>query len=155
MENISISKHLLLSDLSKSDTATRLGIDNTPNAAQIANAKKVVDKIYEPLCYAFGFRVPINSFFRSIALNKKVGGAPKSQHTEGKAIDLDCDGTDISNYALFRMLKSMGGFDQLIWEYGNEENPAWVHVSYNEGKNRGHVLKISFNNGKRITQNYE
>jgi hypothetical protein len=95
--------------------------------------------------------IRLSSGYRSEALNKAIGGAGKvvngkyvasSQHCKGEAIDIDMDGTSITNKQVFDFIKDNLNFDQLIWEFGTSTNPDWVHVSYDsEGKQRKQILK--------------
>ena len=85
----------------------------------------------------------------SIALNIAIGGAKSSQHTRGEAIDIDDTFGHMSNKDMFAFIKDELDFDQLIWEFGDDENPAWVHVSYASPKNnRRRILKAERKNGK-------
>lgn len=135
-----ISKHISYSEATVSQTATRKGIDNTPNAEQIANMELLASKIFEPLRAKFG-AIRVSSFFRSEKLNKAIGGAKNSQHVKGEAIDLQATGK-ISNSEIFNFISKNLDFDQLIWEYGTSKNPAWVHVSYSKNKNRKQILRV-------------
>lgn len=137
-----LSKNFLLSEFIKSSTATRLGIDNTPNQKVIDNIQRLVDLILQPLANEFG-RVNINSGYRSPELNKAVNGAEKSQHVYGCAADIEVPG--LSNYDLAKHIKEHYDFDQLILEFYTlgDPNSGWVHVSISpEGKNRREVLTI-------------
>ena len=140
-----ISEHISYSEATKSQTASRLGISNDPNIDQIDAMKLVAEMVFEPLRKATGKPIVISSFFRCEKLNKKIGGAPGSQHTKGEAMDLDLDGF---NKELFSHIKSHLNFDQLIWEFGNVNEPDWVHVSYSKNGNRKEVLRAIKANGK-------
>jgi len=99
--------------------------------------------VFEPIRNHFGIPIGISSFFRSKALNKAVGGAATSQHTTGCAIDLDADiFGGVSNKMIFDYVRNNLSFDQLIHEYGDNFNPAWVHVSYKAKGNRNQVIYI-------------
>lgn len=141
---MNIGKYTTLEKLCKSQAAERHEIDNQPDAIQLHNLKLLIEKVYDPLCDHFSRAIPISSGFRSKALNSVIGGAKNSQHATGQAIDLDCDGdgTPITNNAIFYWIYNNIDFDQLIWEFGNDITPAWVHVSFNEAGNRKQVLKI-------------
>jgi hypothetical protein len=122
-----------------------------PTEAHIANFKLLAEKVFQPIRDHFGVPIRISSGYRSAALNKAIGGAgktvngiyvPSSQHCTGEAIDIDMDGTEISNKQVFDFIKEHLEFDQLIWEFGTDANPDWVHVSYEStGKQRKQVLK--------------
>lgn len=146
-----ISKHISYKEATQSQTATRKGISNDPDAYQLQNMQLLAEKVFEPLREHFGVPIAINSFFRSQKLNKAIGGAAGSQHTQGRAIDIDDTLGGVSNKQMFEYIKNHLDFDQLIWEFGDNNNPAWVHVSYvSETENRRRVLKASKKNGKTI-----
>lgn len=146
-----ISNHISYKEATTSQTAVRKGIDNTPNEYQLQNMKLVAEKIFEPLREHFKRPIAINSFFRSQKLNKAIGGATGSQHTQGRAIDIDDTLGGVTNKQMFDWIKDNLDFDQLIWEFGNDSNPDWVHVSYvSENENRRRVLKALKKNGKTI-----
>jgi len=136
-----ISAHISYKEGVVSSTATRKGISNVPNPDQLEAMKLVAEKVFEPLRAHFNEPIRINSFFRCSALNVAVGGSGSSQHCKGEAIDMD--GTnDITNKMLFDYIKDNLEFDQLIWEYGTDKEPDWVHVSFTDRKaNRGVILK--------------
>jgi zinc D-Ala-D-Ala carboxypeptidase len=146
-----ISKHISYKEATQSQTATRKGISNDPDAYQLQNMQLLAEKVFEPLREHFGVPIAINSFFRSQKLNKAIGGAAGSQHTQGRAIDIDDTLGGVSNKQMFDYIKNHLDFDQLIWEFGDNNNPAWVHVSYvSETENRRRVLKASKKNGKTV-----
>jgi len=138
-----ISQHLLLSELIRSESAKRKGISNMPTAEHIENLKVLAATIFEPIRAHFGVPIHISSGYRSATLNKAIKGSSSSQHCKGEAVDIDMDGSGtISNAEVFNFIRANLPFDQLIWEFGNEQNPNWVHVSYAvNGKQRGQVLK--------------
>jgi hypothetical protein len=146
-----ISEHLDLSELIRSESAKRNGILNMPTEAHIANLKILAEKIFEPIRNNFRCPIHVSSGYRSKELNVKVGGSITSQHSSGEAIDLDMDGTPngVTNKMIFDYIYKNLDFDQLIWEFGTNENPDWVHVSYEStGKQRKQVLKAYKENGK-------
>jgi hypothetical protein len=136
---MNLSPKVSLLSATKSDTAIRWGIDNTPDQVQLENMMRVSGKIIEPILSRFPTAF-ISSFFRSAALNRKIGGgAKKSQHMTGEAVDLDSP-DNLANLDIFLTLYDMV-FDQLILEYPNEKGiPSWVHVSLKDRDNRGQVL---------------
>jgi len=139
-----ISQHLDLWEVTKSDTAKRLGISNEPTPQHLENFKKLAINIFEPIRTHFGKPIFISSGYRSEALNKAIKGSSSSQHCKGEAIDIDMDGTKdgVTNTMVFNYIKDHLPFDQLIWEFGNASNPDWVHVSYaSSGTQRKQVLK--------------
>ncbi len=150
MATTKISQHISYKESTHSDTATRRGIKNTPNETELKAMKKLAEKIFEPLRLYFNEPIKINSFYRSMALNKQIGGSKTSQHCKGEAIDLD-GMNGISNKQLYDFIKNNLEFDQLIWEFGSDKNPDWVHVSYTITKtNRKQLLKAERKNGKSV-----
>ncbi len=125
-----ISKHVSKKEGTFSNTATRKGIDNTPGSEELQNMELIAEKIFEPLRKAANGPIKINSFYRSVELNKAIGGSSKSQHCQGRAIDVDDVYGYMSNKEMYNYIKNNLDFDQLIWEFGTEDNPDWVHVSY-------------------------
>jgi len=145
---MNISKYCTLEEAVKSDTAIRKGIDNAPDTNQIKAMQTIALLVYDPLCEKFG-KIPFNSFFRSEKLNKAIGGAKTSQHVKGEAIDLDADTMPkLSNAELFKYIRDNMEFSQLIWEYGNDAKPDWVHVSFSSEHNQKEVLRAIKVNGK-------
>jgi hypothetical protein len=145
-----LSEHLDLSEVIRSESAKRNGISNMPTEQHIANFKLLADKVFEPIRAHFRCPIHISSGYRSIELNRAVKGSLTSQHCTGEAVDLDMDGTPngVTNKMVFDYIKNNLEFDQLIWEFGTNENPDWVHVSYEStGKQRKQVLKAIRSNG--------
>jgi hypothetical protein len=144
-----ISKHLSLAEVSRSETAKRRGINNTPSGAHLENFKKLAENIFEPIREHFKVPIIISSGYRSKELNSAIGGSSTSQHCQGEAIDIDMDGTSITNAQIFHFIKDNLVFDQMIWEFGTDKNPDWVHVSYEStGKQRKQILKAVKSGGK-------
>ena len=144
-----ICKHISEKEATKSVTALRLGIDNTPNGDSLNNMKLVAEKVFEPLRDWVGGPIKINSFYRSTELNTAIGGSNRSQHCQGRALDIDDIYGYKTNAEMFAYIKDNLDFDQMIWEFGNEDNPDWVHVSYNsEESNRKKILKAVRDQGK-------
>jgi hypothetical protein len=138
-----LSKNLTLAEVTKSTTAKRLGIDNTPDDWTTENLRQVAINIFQPLRDCFGCPIYVSSGYRSGELNTAIGGSSRSQHVEGRALDLDADVYGgCSNAQVFNWIKDNLEFDQLIWEFGDDDNPDWVHVSYvYDGLNRKRCLK--------------
>jgi hypothetical protein len=132
----------------RSNTAKRLGIDNMPDNDTLVTMQITAEHIFEPLRNKFNEPIYISSFYRSPELNKAIGGSSSSQHCKGEAIDIDDVYSKASNSDFFNYIKDKLEFDQLIWEFGDDENPAWVHVSYSLGKNRMRILKAIKENGR-------
>ena len=150
VENVQkISKHISYKEGTYSITATRLGLENKPTDNHLANMELLAEKIFEPLRSWVNGPIKINSFYRSPDLNKAIGGSSKSQHCHGQAIDIDDTYGYMSNADMFMYIKENLDFDQMIWEFGTEDNPDWVHVSYvNSEDNRNRCLKAYRENGK-------
>ena len=138
-----LSKNLTLKEVTKSDTANRLGIDNTPEEFDIKNLRAIAEEVFQPLRDHFGIPLFVSSGFRSKKLNKAIGGSKYSQHMVGEALDIDADVYgSVTNRELFMFIKENLIFDQLIWEFGDDDTPNWVHVSYKEkGQNRKQVKR--------------
>jgi len=154
---MNLSDHLTLREVTRSQTATRHGIDNTPTDEHLASLKVLARELFEPLrAYASNARgkstpLHISSGYRSKKLNTKIGGSRTSQHSKGEALDIDIDGRyrDFSNTILFNLIAHKLDFDQLIWEFGTTTKPDWVHVSYvSREKNRKSVIRAYRENGK-------
>ena len=148
-----ITQHLNLAELTRSETAKRKGISNIPTPEHLENLKNLAINIFEPIRRYFDTPIHVSSGYRSVDLNKAIGGAgkivdgkyiPTSQHCLGEAIDIDMDGSNngITNKHVFDYIKQHLNFDQLIWEFGTKDNPDWVHVSYKtKGSQRKQVLR--------------
>jgi hypothetical protein len=112
--------------------------------------------VFEKLRTFIGEPIQIDSFFRSIAVNAKIGGVATSQHCKGQAIDIKAFPTSSYTTAdLFAFIKEKLAFDQLIWEKGNAINPDWVHVSYSSIHNRKEVLRSIVKGGKTVYVPYQ
>ena len=144
-----ISRHISYKEGVRSNTATRRGIDNTPDNKQLDNMELVADEVFEPLRAYVGGPIKINSFFRCPELNKAIGGSSKSQHCKGQAIDIDDTFGRMTNAEMYHWIKEHLDFDQMIWEFGDDDNPDWVHVSYvSPEENRKRCLKAFREDGK-------
>ena len=145
-----ISEHISYKEATRSVTALRLGIDNTPNEYQLQNMELIAEKVFEPLRKAVGGAIKINSFFRCEDLNKAIGGSSKSQHCQGRAIDIDDNYGHMSNNDMYKYIKQNLDFDQLIFEFPDDKgNASWIHVSYVDAdSNRKRCLKAIKENGK-------
>tara|TARA_B100001094_G_scaffold123944_1_gene119757 strand:- start:1350 stop:1808 length:459 start_codon:yes stop_codon:yes gene_type:complete len=146
---MSISKHISYKEGVYSRTAMRRGIKNNPNAEQMQNMVAIAEEVFEPLRAYVGGPIKINSFFRSPELNKAIGGSSKSQHCHGQAIDLDDTFGKATNAEMYEFIKQNLDFDQMIWEFGDDKNPDWVHISYvSPDQNRNRCLKAYKKEGK-------
>ena len=136
---VRLSKNFALSELTKSATAERLGVDNTPNLYHLVSLTHLAINILQPVRDKFGV-ITINSGYRSPALNAKVGGSKASQHCNGQAGDFESFSTPNPDLALW-ISKNLD-FDQIILEFydGVDPNSGWVHCSYNLMGNRGKIL---------------
>ena len=144
-----ISKNITYKEAIHYNTAKRLGIDNEPSHEQIANMMTIATMIFQPLRSWVGGPIKITSFFRSPKLNSAIGGSKTSQHCTGQAMDIDDVYGHKSNAEMFMYIKENLDFDQLIWEFGNDENPSWIHVSYVDAQeNRNRCLQAYKENGK-------
>ena len=144
-----LSENLSLAEVMRSETAKRKGVSNMPTPEHIENFKKLAENIFQPIRKHFGKPIHISSGYRSAALNKAIGGSKTSQHCSGEAVDIDMDGTSITNAQIFNYVKDNLVFDQMIWEFGTDKNPDWVHVSYKaNGAQRKQILKAVKVNGK-------
>ena len=144
-----ISKHISYKEAVYSRTAQRRDIYNHPENDQADNMRLIAEQVFEPLRSWVGGPIKINSFFRSPELNTAIGGSTKSQHCQGQAIDLDDTFGRATNAEMYEFIKENLDFDQMIWEFGDDDNPDWVHVSYvSENKNRNRCLKAYKKNNK-------
>ena len=144
-----ISKHVSYKEGVYSRTAERLGLKNDPSSGHLANMKLIAEKVFEPLREHVGKPIKINSFYRSAELNQAIGGSSKSQHCEGRAIDIDDTYGHMSNADMYAFIKENLDFDQMIWEFGTEDNPNWVHVSYIDPETNRNRFKCTFCKNKR------
>lgn len=147
-----LSNNLTLAEVIKSGTAKRLGINNEPTIEHMENLKALALNIFQPLRDNFKIPIAVTSGYRSKALNKAISGSPKSQHCKGEALDIDAQVFGgLTNKDVFNFISGHLEFDQLIWEFGNEEEPDWVHVSYKkDGNNRGEKL-IAYRKDGKVT----
>lgn len=151
-----ISKHLSLAEVTRSDIAKRKGISNMPTEEHLENFKALAENVFEKIREHFGVPIIISSGYRSKELNDVIGGSLTSQHCLGEAIDIDMDGSNsgVTNADIYKFIKDNLTYDQLIWEFGTDENPAWVHVSYSRKKNKKQRLKAVKKNGKTSYVNF-
>ena len=144
-----ISKHISYKEGVYSNTATRKGIDNTPDNDQLYCMELLASEVFEPLREYVAGPIKINSFFRCPELNTAIGGSSKSQHCKGQAIDIDDTFGRMTNAEMYHWIKDNLDFDQMIWEFGDDDNPNWVHISYvSPEDNRNRCLKAYRKDGK-------
>ena len=137
-----LSENFTINEMIDSPTAAKFKIPNNPSPIQWERIQLLVDNVLQPTRTALNAPITVNSVFRSKALNNKIKGSSSSQHmcNNGAAADIECK--SLGNKALFDYIMDNIDFDQLIWEFGNKNNPDWVHVSYvSKEKNRKQVLK--------------
>jgi len=146
---VRLSKNFSLQEYTKSQTATRQGLDNTPNEEHLASATALFENVVQKVRDHFGVTV-INSGYRGPALNTAVGGSSNSQHCKGEAVDIECPGT--GNYDVAKWIEDNLDFDQLILEFYTPGIPdsGWVHVSYKSEGNRKQSLTAMKENGKTV-----
>jgi len=144
-----LSNNLSVKEVTKSNTAKRFGIDNRPTIEHLQNLKAIALNIFQPARNHFKKPIFVSSGYRSEDLNEKIGGSKTSQHSKGQALDLDAHTFGgLTNKELFDFISEHLEFDQIIWEFGTDEEPDWVHVSYvSSGINRGEYLKAYKANG--------
>jgi len=137
---IKISPNFTLDELTASATAKARGISNNPGQTDVINLCALVHQVLQPLRTAMQEPIKIGSGFRSLALNRAVGGVRTSQHMKGEAADLCIDGDIQKGKKWFAYIRDHLDFDQLIWEH-NAKGTYWVHVSYRaDGRNRRQVI---------------
>ena len=146
---VRLSKNFTLQEFTKSQTAIRRGLDNTPNGTHLENAKLLFANIVQPVRDHFGPTI-INSGYRGPALNEAVGGSSKSQHCKGQAVDIEVPG--VPTYDVAKWIEENLEFDQLILEFYTPGIPdsGWVHVSYNDEGPRKSILTAMKENGKTV-----
>ena len=146
---VTLSKNFTLTEFTKSQTALRLGIDNTPSEEHLAAAKLLFENVVQPVRDHFGPTV-INSGYRGPALNEAIGGAATSQHCRGEAVDIECPG--VPNHEVAEWIQNNLEYDQLILEFYTQGIPdsGWVHVSYIPEGNRKQSLTAVRQDGKTV-----
>ena len=144
-----LTTHFALSEFTRSESAKREGLDNTPTPEHLENLKTLCEKVLEPIRLRFG-SINISSGYRGKMLNHFIGGSVSSDHCLGRAADIDMDdsGTGVTNTEIFNYIKDNLDYDQLIWEFGTKEKPDWVHVGYRGKDNRKQTLRATKVNGK-------
>ena len=148
---IRFSKHVSWKEGTYSRTGERLGLDNTPNEKQIECMKDISENLFEPLREWVGGPIKINSFFRGRKVNTAIGGSTRTQHMKGQAIDIDDTFGHKTNAEMYHYIKDNLDFDQLIWEFGDDENPNWLHISWvSHRPNRKKLTVALKKNGKTV-----
>ena len=152
-----LSKNLSLSEVLVSNTAKRLGISNEPTKEHLLNLESIAENVFQPLRAGLKTSIYVSSGYRSKELNKAIKGSSKtSQHLKGQALDLDADVYGrVTNLEIFKYILKYIEFDQLILEcVGEDGTGGWIHVSYNEGNNRGKVMRMDKVKGKSVYSDY-
>ena len=146
-----LSKNLSLKEATKSNTATRLGIKNEPEQWEINNLRAVAENIFQPVRDHFGVPIGVSSGYRCKELNKAIGGSKYSKHMIGEALDIDADiYGKVTNVEIFNYIKNNLEWDQMIWEFGDDEEPNWVHVSYKEAGTNRKQLRRAYRDEKGV-----
>ncbi len=125
-----ISKHITYHEGTYSRTGERKNLDNTPNPRQLKCMAEVAENLFEPLREWVGGPIKVNSFFRGEPVNTAIGGSKYSQHMKGQAIDIDDTFGHKTNAEMYYYIKDNLDFDQMIWEFGTDKNPNWLHISW-------------------------
>lgn len=149
-----LSENLSLAELIRSESAKRNGIANMPTKDHIENMKILAEKVFQPIRNHFKVPIHISSGYRSKELNAKVGGSSTSDHSKGMAIDIDVDGTTISNNEIFYYIKDNLQFKQLIFEFPVNGQASWIHVSYDTKNLKNEVLVAKKLYGKTVYIKY-
>ena len=144
-----ISKHVSYKEDTHSATALRRNLDNTPNKEQLQCMKDIAENLFEPLRKWVGGPIKINSFFRGEPVNKAIGGSTRSQHMKGQAMDIDDTFGYKTNAEMYYYIKDNLDFDQMIWEFGDDKNPNWVHISYVTHRPNRKKLTIAYKENGR------
>lgn len=150
LKEMKVSENITLEQLTRSQTASRKGIKEqfNPPVEIVENLRELCVNVVERVLLMFP-KLTISSGYRSVELNKAIGGANSSQHTKGEAVDLLIP--NASNINIARAILSANiKFDQMIIEFGTLEKPAWVHVSYKKNGNRSEILRAEKVNGKTV-----
>lgn len=147
-----LSKNFWLSEFTKSQTAIRRGIDNTPTEDHILNLIDLTENVLQPLRDYYGLPVSISSGYRSPTLSKAIGSSVISQHGRGEACDFEIAGVD--NYEVAKWIQDNLDFDQLILEFYDDSdlNSGWIHCSFSKNNNRRQVLRAFKQDGKTVYQ---
>ena len=147
-----ISKHISYKEGIHSNTALRKGLDNTPNKEQLKCMQDIAEGLFEPLREWVGGPIKITSMFRGEPVNTAIGGSKSSQHMKGQALDLDDVFGYKTNAEMYHYIKDNLDFDQLIWEFGDDNNPNWIHISYVTHRENRKKLTIAYRDNKGRTR---
>ena len=151
-----ISQHISYKEATTSATALRRGLDNIPGPDQLKCMQDIAEYLFEPLREWVGGPIKITSMFRGEPVNTAIGGSKNSQHMKGQALDLDDTYGHKTNAEMYHYIKDNLMFDQLIWEFGNDENPNWIHVSFvTHRPNRKKLTVALKKNGRTVYEHRE
>ena len=150
-----ISDHVSYKEATFSQTALRRDLDNNPSEEQLKCMQEVAKAVFEPLRKWVGGPIKINSFFRGEPVNSAIGGSKRSQHMKGQAMDLDDTYGHKTNAEMYHYIKDNLDFDQLIWEFGDDKNPNWIHVSYVSDRPNRKTLTIAYKDNGRTKYKHE
>lgn len=147
---MNLSPNFTLTEMTKSESALRLGIKNEPNEEQLQSMIELAQKVLQPIRDAFKKGVKVNSGFRSPELNRAIGGSPTSDHCKGQAADIEIPG--VSNYAVSKWIQDNLEFTQVILEFYTPGVPdsGWVHVSYDPKNLKKQALTATKKDGKTV-----
>ena len=147
---MNLTKNFTLSEMTKSETALRHGMDNTPSNSEIENLRALCENVLQPVRDHYGKGVKVNSGYRHPLVNSKVGGSTTSDHCKGFAADIEIPG--VANADLAQWIADNCEFRQLILEFYTVGVPdsGWVHVSFNPADNKKQVLTATKQNGKTV-----
>jgi zinc D-Ala-D-Ala carboxypeptidase len=147
---VNLTQNFTLSEMTKSETALRFGMDNTPTSSEIENLRILCENVLQPVRNYYGMGVKVNSGYRHPLVNAKVGGSTMSDHCKGVAADIEIP--SIANADLAEWIKENCEFRQLILEFYTVGVPdsGWVHVSYDPNDNKKQVLTATKKDGKTV-----
>lgn len=149
-----LSENLELAEVLRSESAKRNGIANVPTKEHIENLKELAINVFQPIRNHFKVPIRISSGYRSKELNKRIGGSQTSHHSKGQAIDIDMDGTSITNKQVFDFIKDNLKFTQLIAEFPVNGDLSWVHIGYDKNNLKKEILVAKKLYGKTVYIKY-
>lgn len=147
---MNLTANFTLEELTKSETALRKGLDNTPGSVEVDNLKTLAEKVLQPIREAFGKGVKVNSGFRHPEVNAAVGGSRTSDHCKGQAADIEIPG--VPNHTLAMWIEANLDYTQLILEFYTKGVPdsGWVHVSYDPSNLKKQSMTAVKEGGKTV-----
>ena len=142
-----LTKNFSLEELTKSETAIRLGISNAPSEEEIKNLHALCENVLQPLREHYDLPIVFNSGFRCADVNHRIGGSSTSQHVKGMAADFIIPSIDLKK--IYKTIADSFEYDQLIYEFG-----SWIHVSFSAQHNRKQNLIATKNNSVTVYKSY-